>query len=143
MDILLEKLHAPVEVEVGGVRVKLPFPKNCTGMTNNDTEGEPWVTLKIACLLVNAKLPIADCLAVITEIPTPLILTIPLLTEATAELSLSKLHCPDEADVGGDRLKGRLPNFFGGIVSAPNFGVRGVTMKVALVLAASDVPEAA
>jgi hypothetical protein len=76
-------------------------------------------------------------------LPTPVIARSVPSRVATEELLLMKLQSPGDVEVGGVSVMGALPKGFVIITKDPSFGMAGVTMKMAVVLAVKEDPDGA
>jgi hypothetical protein len=84
----LLELQAPLDVDVGGVSAKAADPNTLDGTVNAPSAGVALLTTRLPVTLAPVKFPLAACVAVITDVPAPLTVTVLPLMVATFVLPL-------------------------------------------------------
>ena len=109
---LLVNVKAPFEFEVGFAIANESSPKVLVMSFNAEFSGVAFPTMSVEVIVPASKPRAAACVAVITVVPAPTIVTRPVvaLTVATSGLLDEYLNPPGLFESGGSRVKGSSPN---------------------------------
>jgi hypothetical protein len=100
-----EKVHAPGDVEVGGVSVKSGSLTTFSMSPHASSAGVPTTVSTIDTGVEGPYEPAADCVAVIVVVPAFRSMSVEPLIVATVGSDEANVHEPDEFDDGGKRVR--------------------------------------